>query len=364
MVRVAINGYGRIGRVAHRVILQWHTDEIEVVGINAGHSTDLKGWMYLLKYDSVYGLLPQEISLKPNPDPANKDLLGLLVVGGKEIPVYSQKDATLLPWKDLNVDVVIESTGAFTSGEKLKQHLTAGAKAVVLSAPAKDGEPVPTYVISVNDEEYKGETMLNNASCTTNCIAPVAKIIHEHFGVEKAMMTTVHAYTSDQKLHDGGHKDYRRARAATLNIIPTSSGATIAAGEAFPPLKGIFGGLALRVPVPVGSLSDFTFLLKKDVTVDEVNTVFREEAEKPNYKGILAVSDDPLVSSDVIGNSHSSIVDLNLTQVVGGNMLKVLAWYDNEYGYANRLVEETIIVGQQTANPLTPVTPAPVSTQQ
>ena len=354
MVRVAINGYGRIGRVAHRVILQWHSDDLEVVAINAGHSTDIKGWMYLLKYDSVYGLLPQDISVKPNTNPDQKDFLGYLVVGGKDIPVYSQKDANLLPWQNHNVDVVIESTGAFTTAEKLQAHLNAGAKAAVLSAPAKEGEPIPTYVISVNDTNYQGERMLNNASCTTNSITPVAKIMHEYFGVDKAMMTTVHAYTSDQKLQDGGHKDYRRARAAGLNIIPTTTGAAIAAGEAYAPLKGIFGGLSLRVPVPVGSLSDFTFLLKRNVTKEEINEAFKKESENPAYKGILAVSEDPLVSSDIIGNSHSSIVDLNLTQVVGGNMVKVLAWYDNEYGYANRLVEETIMVGRRSSP-----TPAP-----
>jgi len=350
MIRVAINGYGRIGRMAHRVILQWHSEDIEVVAINAGHSTDLKGWMYLLKYDSVYGLLPQDVSIKPNTDTSKQDLLGTLVVNGKDILVYSQKDPTMLPWRALNVDVVIESTGHFTDAEKLKQHLTAGAKAVVLSAPAK-GEGVPTYVISVNDSAYNGESIISNASCTTNCITPPARVISEHFGIQKAMMTTIHGYTSDQRLHDGGHKDYRRARAAGLNIIPTSTGATIAAAQALPALKDIFAGVSFRVPVPVGSLSDFTFLLKKDVTVDEVNQVFRQEAENPVYKGILAVTDDPLVSSDIIGNSHSSIVDLSLTQVVGGNMLKVIAWYDNEYGYSNRLVEETIMVGRRTAPP-------------
>lgn len=350
MIRVAINGYGRIGRMTHRVILQWHTEDIEVVAINAGHSTDLKGWQYLLKYDSVYGLLPQDVSIKPNTDESKKDFLGSLVVNGKEIPVYSQRDATLLPWRDLNVDVVVESTGAFTSADKMQAHITAGAKSAVLSAPAK-GEGIPTYVISVNDSKYNGEKMISNASCTTNCIAPPAKVIDDHFGIEKAMMTTIHGYTSDQRLHDGGHKDYRRARAAGLNIIPTSTGATIAAAEALPVLKGVFAGLAIRVPVPVGSLSDFTFLLKKDVTKDDVNQVFRQESENPAYKGILAVTEDPLVSSDIIGNSHSSIVDLSLTQVTGGNMLKIIAWYDNEYGYSNRLVEETIMVGRRLSTP-------------
>jgi glyceraldehyde 3-phosphate dehydrogenase len=354
MVRVAINGYGRIGRMAHRVILQWHNEDIEVVAINAGGSTDLKGWMYLLKYDSVYGLLPQDVNIKPNPDPANlKDLLGHLVLSGKEIPIYSQKDPTLLPWKQLQVDVVIESTGHFTDAEKLRLHLAAGAKAAVLSAPAK-GDGVPTYVISVNDQNYAGESIISNASCTTNCITPPAKVISDHFGIDKAMMTTIHGYTSDQRLHDGGHKDYRRARAAALNIIPTSTGATIAAAQALPALKDIFSGISFRVPVPVGSLSDFTFLLKRPVTKDEVNQVFRQEAESPVYKGILAVTDDPVVSSDIIGNSHSSIVDLSLTQVVGGNMLKIIAWYDNEYGYANRLVEETIMVGKRPAPQVVP----------
>lgn len=362
MIRAAINGYGRIGRVAHRVVLQWHSEDIEVVAINVGRSTDLKGWMYLLKYDSVYGLLPFDISVKPSTDPNNKEFLGHLVINGKEIPVYSQKDPTLLPWKDLNIDVVIESTGAFTSKEKIQQHITAGAKAAVLSAPAKDGDPIPTYVVSVNEQQYQGENIISNASCTTNCITPPTKIIHEQFGIDKAMMTTVHGYTSDQELHDGGHKDYRRARAAALNIVPTSTGATIAAAEALPPLKGVFAGLSLRVPVPVGSLSDITMLVKRDVTVQEVNDALKKESENPVYKGILAVTEDPLVSSDIIGNSHSSIVDLSLTQVVGGNMLKIVAWYDNEYGYANRLVEQSIMVGQKIVSGGS--TPAPETSSQ
>jgi glyceraldehyde 3-phosphate dehydrogenase len=341
MVKVAINGYGRIGRVAHRVILEHHSNDIEVVAINAGHSTDIEGWMYLLKYDSVYGFLPFEISFKKAEEKG--DYIGSLVIDGKEIPVYSQKDPSLLPWQKHEVDVVIESTGAFTKEEDLKKHLTAGAKAVILSAPVKEGE-VPTYVLSVNSEKYQGETVISNASCTTNCISPVAQVMETNFGIEKVMMTTIHGYTSDQRLHDGGHKDYRRARAAGLNIIPTSTGATIAATEAIPELKGIFTGLAIRVPVPVGSLSDFTFLLKKETTVEEVNEVLRREAGTDRYKGIMMVTTDPLVSSDVIGNSHSSIVDLSLTQVVGGNMVKVIAWYDNEYGYANRLVEEVLLV--------------------
>jgi len=352
MIRVAINGYGRIGRIAHRVILEKHSSEIEVVAINAGSSTDLKGWMYLLKYDTVYGpLIGHTLSSKsqaPNPNDKN-GLLGSLIVDRREIPVFSQKDPTQLPWKDLNVDVVIESTGHFRKKEELEKHITAGAKAVVLSAPEKGGE-VGTYVISINDSEYKGENIISNASCTTNCITPVAKIMNDYFGIDKAMMTTIHGYTSDQKLHDGGHKDYRRARNAAQNIIPTSTGATTAAAKALPALKDVFAGLSLRVPVPVGSLADFTFLLKKQATVDEVNEAFKQEAGNEAYKGILEVTTDPIVSSDIIGNPHSSIVDLSLTQVVGGNMVKVIAWYDNEYGYANRLVEEVVMVRKHTVS--------------
>lgn len=352
MIRVAINGYGRIGRVAHRIIIQKYSEEVEVVAINAGSSTDLKGWMYLLKYDSNYGVLSAELSVSENTDVAKKELLGNLNVNGKAIPVYSQKDPTLLPWNTLGVDVVIESTGVFTKYEKLELHMKAGAKSVVLSAPAKssDAGNIPTYVVSINDDTYSGEKMISNASCTTNCITPVAKIIDQAFGIEKAMMTTVHGYTSDQKLLDGGHKDYRRARGAATNIIPTTTGATKAAAKAYPPLSGIFDGLAIRVPVPVGSLSDFTFLLKKDTTKEEVNEALKKASLADAYKGVLSVSGDPLVSSDIVGNPHSSIVDLSLTQVVGGNMVKVIAWYDNEFGYANRLIEQTVFIGKKVTS--------------
>ncbi len=350
MIRVAINGYGRIGRVAHRVILQKHAQDLEVVAINAGSSTDIKGWMYLLKYDTSYGVLSgHNIEIRnpkseTSPNPQNSNI-GSLVIDGKEIPVFSQKDPSLLPWEDLQVDVVIESTGHFLTQEKLQAHLTAGAKKVVLSAPAKSGE-IATYVLSVNDKNYKGENLINNASCTTNCVTPVGRIMVDNFGVEKAMMTTIHGYTSDQKLQDGGHKDYRRARAAAQNIIPTSTGAAIAATQAIPELSGIFDGLAIRVPVAVGSLSDFTFLLKRETTKEGVNEIFKKEAQNPIYKNTLEVTEDPIVSSDIVGNSHSAIVDLSLTQVVGGNMVKIIAWYDNEFGYANRLVEEVIMVGK------------------
>lgn len=346
MTRVAINGYGRIGRVAHRVILEKYLEQIDIVAINAGSSTDIKGWMYLLKYDTSYGpIYSMDVSYQEKEEGSKyPDLIGYLLIDTKKIPVFSQKDPSTLPWKDLNVDVVIESTGHFTDEEGLKKHLAAGAKSVVLSAPAKEGN-VPTYVLSVNQDKYKGEDIINNASCTTNCITPVAKVMVDTFGVSVAMMTTIHGYTSDQELQDGGHKDYRRARAAAQNIVPTTTGATIAATQALPELKGLFSGLSIRVPVAVGSLSDFTFVLERQTTKDEVNNALTNASKQPGFAGILSVTNDPLVSSDIIGSPYSSIVDLSLTQVVG-NMVKVIAWYDNEYGYANRLVEEVIMVGK------------------
>ena len=356
MIKVAINGYGRIGRVAHRVIILSHQDAVDVVAINAGASTDITGWMYLLKYDTVYGILPDvELSVKKAeevtlPFTSQTPLIGALVINGREIPVFSEREPEKLPWRDLGVDVVIESTGAFTKQEGLQKHINAGAKAAILSAPFKDEEAANTYVLGVNLDQagtQKVENIVSNASCTTNCIAPVASVIEKAFGIEKAMMTTIHGYTSDQRLLDGGHKDYRRARAAAENIIPTSTGATKAVGKAIPTLAGIFNGLAVRVPVPTGSLSDFTFLVKRDTTVEEVNQAFETAAKDPKFEGILDVTRDPIVSSDIVGNYHSAIADLSLTQVVGGNMVKVIAWYDNEFGYSNRLVEETIILGQQ-----------------
>lgn len=354
MIRIAINGYGRIGRVAHRIILERFENEIEVVGINVGSSMDIQGTMYLLKYDSTYGTLQKNIkyqisNIKDTDQNSKIETIGLLVIDEKLIPVFSQKDPSLLPWKDLQVDVVIEATGAFRKEEQLEKHIDAGAKSVVLSAPLKEGQ-VPTYVLSVNEKNYQGENIISNASCTTNCIAPVAKIINDHFGIEKAMMTTIHGYTSDQRLQDGGHKDYRRARAAAQNIIPTSTGAATAVTKTMPELSNKFDGLAIRVPVITGSLADFTFLLSKETTKEEVNEVIKKEAENPIYKNILEVTEDPIVSSDIIGNPASSIVDLSLTQVVGGNLVKVIAWYDNEYGYANRLVEEVVMVGKKITN--------------
>ncbi len=330
--RIAINGFGRIGRNAFKIAFE--RSDVEIVAIN--DLTDTKTLAHLLKHDSNYGAYQHEVSF----DDQN------ITVKGQKIRVLGEKDPAALPWKDLNVDVVIESTGFFTDPEKAKAHVTAGAKKVVISAPAK-GAGSSTIILGVNEDALDGAgEVVNNGSCTTNCITPVAAIIETHFGIEKAMMTTVHSYTADQRLQDAPHKDLRRARAAAQNIVPTSTGATISATEALPALKGNFGGLSLRVPTPVVSLSDFVILTKRKVTVEEVNEVFKKAASEPYYQGILSVTEEELVSGDFIGNSHSAIVDLKLTAVVGGNMLKVVAWYDNEWGYSNRLVEVVADTGR------------------
>ncbi len=330
--RIAINGFGRIGRNAFKIAFE--RSDVEIVAIN--DLTDTKTLAHLLKYDSNYGTYQKEVSF----DDEN------IIVNKQPIKVLAEKDPAALPWKDLTVDVVIESTGFFVDPAKAKAHIEAGAKKVVISAPAK-GEGANTVVLGVNDDELNsaGE-IISNASCTTNCITPVAAVIESNFGIEKAMMTTVHSYTASQKLQDAPAKDLREARNAAENIVPTTTGASIAAAKALPALEGIFGGMSVRVPTPVVSLSDFVILTKRDVTVDEVNDVFRKAANEPYYQGILAVSDEELVSSDFIGNSHSAIVDLKLTAVTGGNMLKVVAWYDNEWGYSNRLVEEVADIGR------------------
>lgn len=364
MINIAINGFGRIGRLAFRVLWQQYRQQAQIVAINST-GTDIAGWGYLLKYDTAYGLFPHKVSWtgkvvgqpsdSHNPEDEGRGMhvfedqeLGHLVVDDVIIPFFCQLDPSTLPWKKLAVDVVMECTGAFTKLEKAKAHLDAGAKKVVISAPAKGGN-VPTYVMGVNSDQIGAqELIISNASCTTNCIAPVAQVMVDKFGVSKAMMTTVHGYTADQKLQDGWHKDFRRSRAAAANIVPTTTGATNAAAETVPQLKGIFNGLALRVPVIVGSLADFTFVLSRNVTAQEVNKAFLEAEQQPNYRGILATTTDPLVSSDIIGRNESSIVDLSLTQVVGGNLVKVIAWYDNEWGYSNRLVEEVILVGNSS----------------
>ncbi len=336
MIKVAVNGFGRIGRAAFKIALEKFPEKIEIVAINDLTSSAVLA--HLLQYDSAYGRWEKEVFSSESE----------IIVEGKKYPVLAEKIPANLPWKDLKVDVVLECTGRFTDGEGMGQHLMAGAKKVILSAPAKGGN-IGTFLIGVNQDKYQGEELINNASCTTNCVAPVAAIMHGKFGIVKAMLTTVHGVTAEQNLVDGpppGGKsnDLRRARAAYTNIIPTTTGAAISTTEAIPELKGMFDGRALRVPVMVGSISDFTFLLKTKVTMDEVNRVFKEAAENPRWKGIVTWTEDPLVSSDIIGRPESAIVDLSLTQVVDGDLVKIFAWYDNEYGYANRLVEQVINV--------------------
>lgn len=333
MAKLAINGFGRIGRNAFKIAFD--RSDLEIVAIN--DLTDTKTLAHLLKHDSSYGEYDHEVGY---------DETGI-IVDGKHIRILAEKEPANLPWDELGVDVVIESTGFFVDPTKARAHIDpAGAKKVIISAPAK-GEGADTIVLGVNDDTIKTATdVVSNASCTTNCITPVMGVLESHFGIDKAMMTTVHSYTASQKLQDAPAKDLREARAAAENIVPTTTGASIAAGKALPAIDGKFGGLSVRVPTPVVSMSDFVVLLKRDVTVDEVKDTFRAAAKEPFYQGILDVTEEELVSSDFKGNAHSAIVDLPLTSVIGGNMLKVVAWYDNEWGYSNRLVELTADVAK------------------
>lgn len=336
-IKVAINGFGRIGRQAFKIALE--KSDIEIVAINDLTSPEVLA--HLLKYDSNYGRFNHEISADETH----------VIVDGKKYLVSAEKEPSLLPWKDLGVDVVLECTGRFTDSEKASAHLQAGAKRVIISAPAKDEGITPTIVLGANEDQYTDQAVISNASCTTNCITPVTGVLMSKFGIQKIMMSTIHSYTAEQNLVDGpppGGKsnDLRRARAAAVNIIPTSTGAAISATQVFPELKGLFDGVAFRVPTPVGSLSDFAVLLKKKTTKEEVNQAFIDASNHPLYKGKLVVSSEPLVSSDIVGNPASCIVDLSLTQVIDGDFIKVVAWYDNEFGYSNRLVEQAVLVGQ------------------
>ena len=332
-MKIAINGFGRIGRNALKILVG--RDGAEVVAIN--DITDAKTLAHLLKYDSSYGTYEGEVSAREN----------AIVVDGREIPVFSEKDPRNLPWRDLGVDTVIESTGLFTKPEEARAHIEAGAKRVVISAPAK-GEGARTIVIGVNEETIEdSDEILSNASCTTNCIAPIMKILTDEFGVEKAMMTTVHSYTGSQRLLDAPAKDLREARSAAENIVPTTTGASKAAALTVPALKDRFAGLSVRVPTPVVSLSDITAVLSRDTTREELNELFTKLSNDPYYRGILGVTNEELVSSDFIGDPRSCIIDLALTDVVGGNMVKVVAWYDNEWGYSNRLVELAVDFGRE-----------------
>jgi len=330
-MKIAINGFGRIGRTSARIIFDKFKDKAELVAIN--DLTDNATLAHLLQYDTQYRQFAHKVEF-------DRDHL---IVDGQKIHSYAEKDPAKLPWKEKEIDVVLECTGRFTDRESAKGHIIAGAKKVIISAPPK-GE-MGTFVIGVNEKELGDEEIISNASCTTNCIMPVADVIHKNFGIVKAMMTTIHSYTADQNLQDGPHKDLRRARAAAENIVPTSTGAAKSAFAVIPELKGIFDGLSLRVPTPVVSLADFTIVTKKKTTIDEINQAFKDAAEEPRFKGILEVTEEELVSSDFIGNPASSIVDLKLTQVVSGDLIKVVAWYDNEFGYSNRLVELAVMSG-------------------
>ncbi len=329
-MNLAINGFGRIGRHAFKAAFE--KKDINIVAIN--DLTDTKTLAHLLKYDTAYRTYHHEVGF----DETN------IIVDGKKFPVYAQKDPSMLPWGDLKVDVVLECTGRFTDKVGADLHIKAGAKKVIISAPAK-GADVPTYVRAINCGRVHKEAsaVINNASCTTNSIAPAMSVLEEKFGIDKALMTTIHAYTADQNLQDGPHKDLRRARAAAENIVPTTTGAAKAVGEVITSIQGRFDGLSIRVPVVTVSLSDFTMLLKKKTTKEEINQAFIEASKTDRYKGVLAVTDEPLVSSDFIGNTNSCIVDLSLTNVVDGDFVKVVAWYDNEYGYAHRLVELALL---------------------
>lgn len=330
--RVAINGFGRIGRNAFKIAFA--RSDIEIVAVN--DLTDTKTLAYLLKHDSNYGTYEKTVDF----DDKN------LIVDNQKIVVLAEKDPAALPWKDMNVDVVIESTGRFTDIDGASLHVKAGAKRVVISGPTKS-EGVDTIVLGANDDKLEGATeVISNASCTTNSLGAVMAILDSEFGIEKSMLTTVHSYTQSQVLQDAPAKDLREGRNAAENIVPTTTGAAIAVTLALPQLKDKFDGLSIRVPTPVVSISDITALLKRSVSVEEINEVFKKAAAEPFYQGILAVSEEPLVSSDYIGNSNSGTVDLLLTKVVGGNLVKVMVWYDNEWGYSNRLVEVVADTGR------------------
>jgi glyceraldehyde 3-phosphate dehydrogenase len=324
MVRVAINGFGRIGRMVFRA--GWKDSKIQFVALNDLTSTDALA--HLLKYDSVHGKFPGTIKATKN----------ALIIGGKKVKVFAEKDPAMLPWKEEKVDIVVESTGFFTSVEDCKKHLDAGAKKVLLSAPAKGD--MPLFVIGVNDKDYKKgkHHVISNASCTTNCLAPLVKILDDAFGIQKGFMTTVHSYTGDQRLVDAPHKDLRRARSAAMSIIPTTTGAAKAVTKVMPHLKGKLDGMAMRVPTVDGSITDFVFVPKKGTTAEEINAVIKKACAS-KFKGVVEYCDEPIVSRDIVGNPHSSIFDAQSTMMIDKKFFKIVSWYDNEWGYSNRMVE-------------------------
>ena len=332
-IRVGINGFGRIGRNFFRAVIESGAD-IEIVGVN--DLTDNKSLAHLLKYDSILGRLAQDVTYDEES----------ITVGGKSFKALAERDPSALPWGELGADIVIESTGIFTDATKAKAHIDAGAKKVIISAPAKNEDA--TFVVGVNHTEYDAANhhIISNASCTTNCLAPMAKVLHEAFGIERGLMTTIHAYTQDQNLQDGPHKDLRRARAAALNMVPTSTGAAKAVSLVLPELKGKLDGYAMRVPTPTGSATDLTFTASREVTVAEVNAAIKAASETEELKGILVYTEDEIVSTDIVTHPASSIFDAGLTKV-SGDLVKVVSWYDNEWGYSNSLVKLTTYVGER-----------------
>lgn len=337
-IRLGINGFGRIGRTVFQAYWEKYRDEIEVAAINTSGSMPIEGWAHILKYDSVYGRFPAKVSVK---EAEKGKEIGRFLVGGKETPVLAERDPKRIPWKNYKVDIVLECTGVFND-RSAENHFRSGVKKVIISAPPKD-DSIPIFITGVNQNSYKGQNLVSNGSCTTNCVAPIVKLIDQTLGFEECFMTTIHAYTADQNIVDGSHRDLRRARAAAINIVPTGTGAAKAVEAAYPEVAGRFAASAVRVPVVCGSYADFIFKLKEKTTVDEVNKILMEAAAG-NLAGVVKVSYEPLVSSDIIGNSASAVVDTLLTEVVSDDMVKIVAWYDNEYGYSCRLLELAIFV--------------------
>lgn len=330
MTKIAINGLGRIGRAVLKILID--TPELELVAVNDLVPPD--NLAYLLKYDTVYGKYPKSVDSNSNS----------LTVDGKEYKYFQEKNPEALPWKDLNIDIVFECTGVFRKQEDLQKHLQAGAKKVVLSAPAKS-EGIEVVVPGVRESANQDNSLISCASCTTNCIAPVVEIINRRIGVKKAIMTTIHAYTASQGLVDKPSKKFRRGRAAAANLVPTTTGAAIATTKVLPQLENRFDGVAIRTPVPIGSISDIVLVVDKATSVEQVNQIFREESQTEKYRGIVGISEDQIVSSDIIGDSHASLVDLTMTQVVDGDLVKVMSWYDNEWGYAHQMIREVLQQG-------------------
>ncbi len=332
MTKIAINGFGRIGRLTARIILDKHKDKLDLVAINTSGNMDAKGWANLFTHDSIYRDFAKDIKVDGDS----------FVCEGKKIKISGERDPEKIPWQDTEPDLVLECTGVFRKEKDVRKILKGTVKKIVMSAPAKEGN-IPMFVLGVNDKEYKGEEIISCASCTTNCVAPLMFVLESKIGIKKAMLNTVHAYTSDQSLLDGSHKDWRRARAAAINIIPTSTGAAKATGQIIKELENLFDGLAVRVPVASGSLADIVFVSKKKTDEQEINSVL-EQASQTYLKDILKFNRDELVSSDVIGSNYSSVLDSKLTRVIDGDLVRVVSWYDNEWGYTNRLVELAIII--------------------